>query len=527
MPEVRLTDDAFYDSTPRLTEFNGVPAAVWIKDKSNNPFDTDSACSLYCSVMNADGWSEPRALVEDIHDLSSFEAGVIGGKACAAYVTQDYEAEENVLRTVTLDGKETTEIVRGEVYPNIQFAESESRDFLLYSFGDDIYRLSAIGSEAEVFYENAPDSCLGGFDYVTGSDGNTALVYTEEDDDESSQAYAIFMDNKTGEFGQPVMITANDSYTEQVSAAYIDGTLTVAYSDADVTISDNTVDKKCALCVSTAAQGINLLVKSIDVDYSTVISDGQITASAVIVNTGDTSTGDFDLTVKDADGNALGSTHLDGTLNSGESGRFEFSFNAPDLITNERLTLTVEDSAFSKATKEFSLAQCDLELEYRQLFFGDETVIEATVTNNNDFASPGQLQIVDENGEIVYRQDLSYLVKGDTVRVRIENPEQYADVKGRLRLRVESKADDYNLFNNSTLLVLDKIYEQYQSLLGDVDGNGIVNIIDATLIQKAAAEFIELDETQRQAADVNDDHKIDVSDATIIQKFAAEVIDHL
>lgn len=60
-------------------------------------------------------------------------------------------------------------------------------------------------------------------------------------------------------------------------------------------------------------------------------------------------------------------------------------------------------------------------------------------------------------------------------------------------------------------------------LLGDVNGDGKVNVKDATLIQKAAAKIIELTDEEKLRADVNADNKNNVKDATAIQKFAAKI----
>ena len=60
-------------------------------------------------------------------------------------------------------------------------------------------------------------------------------------------------------------------------------------------------------------------------------------------------------------------------------------------------------------------------------------------------------------------------------------------------------------------------------LLGDVNGDGKVNIKDATMIQKAAAKIIELTDDEKLRADVNADNKNNVKDATAIQKFVAKI----
>ena len=56
--------------------------------------------------------------------------------------------------------------------------------------------------------------------------------------------------------------------------------------------------------------------------------------------------------------------------------------------------------------------------------------------------------------------------------------------------------------------------------------DGKIDINDATMVQKAAAEIATLTASQSIAADVNRDGNIDVTDVTLIQKYAAEIIDH-
>ncbi len=62
-----------------------------------------------------------------------------------------------------------------------------------------------------------------------------------------------------------------------------------------------------------------------------------------------------------------------------------------------------------------------------------------------------------------------------------------------------------------------------KGILGDVDGNGKVNIKDATMIQKAVAKIISLTDTEQIRADVNADAKVNIKDATAIQKYVAKI----
>ena len=66
--------------------------------------------------------------------------------------------------------------------------------------------------------------------------------------------------------------------------------------------------------------------------------------------------------------------------------------------------------------------------------------------------------------------------------------------------------------------------EKSECLFGDVNFDGKVNVIDASLIRKFAAKMADFDENQKFAADVNGDGKVDVIDANLIRKFAAKII---
>lgn len=62
---------------------------------------------------------------------------------------------------------------------------------------------------------------------------------------------------------------------------------------------------------------------------------------------------------------------------------------------------------------------------------------------------------------------------------------------------------------------------------GDVNGDGIVNISDATEIQRYVARLISLSDKQLEAADVDGDGKVTINDATMIQKYIAHMIHEL
>ena len=78
---------------------------------------------------------------------------------------------------------------------------------------------------------------------------------------------------------------------------------------------------------------------------------------------------------------------------------------------------------------------------------------------------------------------------------------------------------NYNLFNE--LKALDSYYDD-EAMYGDMNRDKKITIDDATIIQRAAAEFVEFTDEEAQLADVNNDGRVSVLDVTCVQKYLAE-----
>ena len=61
-------------------------------------------------------------------------------------------------------------------------------------------------------------------------------------------------------------------------------------------------------------------------------------------------------------------------------------------------------------------------------------------------------------------------------------------------------------------------------IIGDLNDDGIADVLDAVMIQKYAVDKIELTDEQKYVADVNGDGTVDILDAVMIQKYAVDKI---
>ena len=120
-------------------------------------------------------------------------------------------------------------------------------------------------------------------------------------------------------------------------------------------------------------------------------------------------------------------------------------------------------------------------------------VIEKTKLSNLDF-SIIELQLGDNN-LVDYSGDLSYLSYNITLKVNVTEP----DVKPTMPTFAPEPSVEYPL--------------------GDVDKDGVVTVMDATLVQKYIVGMETLSTEQKQLADVNRDNRINVIDATCIQSY--------
>ncbi|MBK6087554.1 dockerin type I domain-containing protein [Ruminococcus difficilis] len=83
--------------------------------------------------------------------------------------------------------------------------------------------------------------------------------------------------------------------------------------------------------------------------------------------------------------------------------------------------------------------------------------------------------------------------------------------------------NDYAIDNFSIKAYMIAKTPEPEIILGDVDGDGVVDVTDATLIQRYDVKMAKLDDWQLKAADVDGDGEVTILDVTWIQRYIAEM----
>lgn len=89
-------------------------------------------------------------------------------------------------------------------------------------------------------------------------------------------------------------------------------------------------------------------------------------------------------------------------------------------------------------------------------------------------------------------------------------------------LRLDLRNFDFKTKRGAKLKITVDPLIEVEPILGDVNNDDVVDILDAVLVQKYSAEKTELTGDQLLVADFNGDGNVDILDATAIQKAAAE-----
>ena len=147
--------------------------------------------------------------------------------------------------------------------------------------------------------------------------------------------------------------------------------------------------------------------------------------------------------------------------------------------------------------------------------------VSASIPSNTTVKKGTTLELTTstEGAEIYYTTDLTCpCIVDSESRIKYTGPITITEDTTIIAYAVKDGYTD----SKTTLFIYS--VEKTDSKIGDVNGDGVVDISDVSLIQKYISLLVTPDEIDLKAADVNKDGKITVADATLIQKYIAKII---
>lgn len=196
--------------------------------------------------------------------------------------------------------------------------------------------------------------------------------------------------------------------------------------------------------------------------------------------------------------------------------------------------LQLYDNKENDYSNDYSYLSYDIEIEKSS----EPTTVAPTTTEPTTVAptteEPTTVEPTTAKLKTVKGTVKSYLYESDTVTIQLIKSGEVAyetTVKGNnakysisgvasgtytMKVSKNAHADrEYTVIvTNSDVIRNAKIFA-----IGDVNSDGDISVVDATLVQKYIVDLENLKDFQKKSADVNDDNEISVVDATLIQKY--------
>ena len=157
------------------------------------------------------------------------------------------------------------------------------------------------------------------------------------------------------------------------------------------------------------------------------------------------------------------------------------------------------------------------EITYNDITANDNYKVKFSLNTDPYSTNPWQFNLGSINGAS-YNSDEEQEVVRNGGDICFKVAESHSKVSFKLDLRDFSFRNRNTQRAKLTITVTPPEHTQYPTILGDVNGDRYVDILDAAMIQKFAVNKAELNRAQKRTADYNRDGKIDILDATAIQK---------
>ena len=518
----RISNNSTYDANPVLKDINGVPTAIWMNSSSNNPFFNDSSNSIMMSSLANGTWSQPQAVAQNVDTVINCDI-IESSKSKYVVYTCDKDGDLSTTddKTICVCNTATgeTNVIAENVETAISTGEVLNKSVVVWYENGTLMQYD-VQSQAKTEICNISGSAANGVEIVNDENGNCAIVYTES----RNKINALYLDTASGTWSNPVTLVSSDNYIENVEPEYINGKLTFTYYDSKVIDDDMNTESKL---VTTIADSVSKpVITDASVDYSEINAGKEAKADVSVTNNSFEPTGNLTFTVKNYDGTVLGTyTTTDKSLSAGASEKFSVPFTAPEQIVNRCITITVTDSkAKYTSSYDIPLGYTDMAVSAEQYIDGDENFIKAVVYNRFSYDSPATLEVYNRNtNEVYFTQNIPFVSKNTPVTITVPLNKSYVDDTGFVSVRVISKANDYNDFNNTYM------FEYYNTdipdnmiLMGDTTIDRRIDVSDATLVQKHIVRLENLTNNSLVAADVDRDNTISIKDATLIQCYVAK-----
>ena len=503
---VSVSSDNTVDMIPTVCGKGGTVYAVWEKNETNDWFGQSD------NMICARAWTE-----EGLGNMETPYSGLsMIGSLAASYDGEDLHIAYSMDTDGDLSTTEDMEVFIDGIADENEVVDSgvtETNGVFWWYQGGNL--VSSEGEKIENFaydrYQVVDENGVKAVGYIAGNGLSSTLM-------------AQYYDSLNRAWSEPVALTDGSKFVSSFCLSGKDGQLEAITNEYDVIGDFESGDPygTANIRLYTIENKVELQIEDVFYDAANYIAGSDMMFDVAIKNSGTKTAEMINIVLKGKNGTILSDYMYNASILPGVTKTVTCGFTVENVDPAEEVTITVEDSI----SETVSLAYEDVALE--NISYGEsadgKTLVYADIVNYGNTES-GKLTVKlrkdAADGDCLAETVVESIAPLSMEHVSFELESAGADV---YFVSVEnSEKEEENLANNMDFVVLFDEAE-LTAVLGDVNDDGFINVIDANIVRKAAAKLITLTDSQNLAADVNDDGNVDVIDANLIRRYAAKLI---
>lgn len=546
---VSITSDSdVFDSNPSIASANGNIFAVWVSNENSDFFGTNETNSIMYSQLGENGWSEPEMVLGNLNAVTDISAGEINGELCISYITDNDNdlstADDRSLNVKKYSELQSYEISHGVLAsPVFAMAGNDTANCLYWYANGNIVRSENL-NETSNLISDGTIALNNGF-AVT----KNRILWSGSENGKSSNLYESVYNTDSDSWSNPVKLSAQDDYIENVTAAVLDGKIYAVMNRNDVTLDPDTVESVNSIVWTTVESAENISITSVSYNHVGYKTGKELPVTVLVENNGESYVDNVTLTIKDADGKVIKTMNSKLGLAPGYVG-FISATVKPNTKTVPKYTFSISTTDITDGNLSDNSAELDASFSNMNLTAESNSAntVKITVTNNGNITDNTVVTLKNyKSNTVITSFTLKNIAPGKSISKQI-NLSDYTNFKeSEIRISAGSNSDIDNADNLVYVLVEKKSQSNNNKpepkptepnkpdtpnndsyKLGDVNEDGNIDALDASNVLleyalKATNQPLKFNELQSKAADVNKDGSINALDASLILAYYAAI----
>ncbi len=538
---VTITDNDHMDIAPSIAVSDGEASVTWISGEGEEIFNGNVNNTVKYVTIDEQLHASNAVDIAQINGMvGNSVSGVIADKNVVVYTESDPASADYGDVFLCEPDKAASKIFDSEnntATYNLKYSTVNGENLFTFINGSTLYGYGADGVKA-LNAEEAP--IIGDYAFIS-SDNKTYLVSVENAEDHNE---AYLYNYSGGKWTNPVAVTDNKAYIKSIGG-FVDesGDLRLNYQLMQTEIIANDVIENSSLITQTAKHTDDIELLGVDYDPNEYVRGARMPVKLLLKNNGTEAVNKVKSVVIDDENKVVGSASFSVNIASGETveTNLEIPTRNVNYPVNYKLfisSVNAEPDTDGVDFKNVALGYTDLTLISVPVMTEDERERGYCffAKNNSKIGTEAMLIVTDaeDDGNKIAEFSLGTVAAGTEKKFFMDSAEvnKIKSKSNRVKFTLVAREGEHAVADNIEtvdLTAFDQLVADNTKIKefknGDTDGDNVVDILDATYLQRYCSGITNDSVTEETMwnSDVNDDGEMDIIDVAFIQRYLASI----